>query len=224
MEIIWHGHSCFEVVENDYHVVIDPFEPGSCGTAFPPLDLEADEVLVSHEHRDHNCREAVKLRTGRKSPFTVKTFETYHDPLKGRLRGMNTVHELECDGVRVVHLGDLGVGLQPEVLEAVKGCDVLMIPTGGILTIEPEAAFYLTEKIMPRVAIPMHFKVEGHSNWRLRTRELYASAFTEIPILPLREYDSNRLTVSKDTEPHVALLKTPEWKTEVPSKIGRLSV
>ena len=73
MEIIWHGHSCFEVVENDYHVVIDPFEPGSCGTAFPPLNLEADEVLVSHEHRDHNCREAVKLRTGRKSPFTVHT-------------------------------------------------------------------------------------------------------------------------------------------------------
>ena len=60
MKIIWHGHSCFELVEQDYHIVIDPFQPGSVGTAFPDLNLEADEVLVTHEHRDQRgCWAAV---------------------------------------------------------------------------------------------------------------------------------------------------------------------
>ena len=65
MEIIWHGQSCFEITEDGYTVVIDPFQPGSCGTAFPDIDLEADEVLVSHDHRDHNYREGAQRRGSR---------------------------------------------------------------------------------------------------------------------------------------------------------------
>lgn len=209
MEITWHGHSCFEIVEDGYSIVIDPFEPKSCGSAFPEIDLEANEVLISHEHRDHCYKEGVKLRPARQSPFTISTMETYHDVVKGRVRGMNTIHILECDGMKLVHLGDLGYRLEPEQLEAVKGCDVLMIPVGGIYTIEPESAFHLTEKIMPRVTIPMHYQVEGHSNWRIRRREYYTEIFYEQPILPLKEYDGNRLTVTKETEPHVALLRVP---------------
>lgn len=213
MEIIWHGHSCFEIIEDGYTIVIDPFRPESCGTAFPEIDslhLEADEVLISHDHRDHNYKEGVKLRSGGKSPFTITTMETYHDPLKGRMRGMNTVHILEANGLRVVHMGDVGVTPAPEQIDALKGCDVLMIPTGGILTIEPQAAFYITERIMPRVAIPMHFKAPGHSNWRLWEREEYIGAFDMIPIMPVKTYDSNRLTVTKDTEPHAAVLALPK--------------
>ena len=121
MEIIWHGHSCFEIVEDGYSIVIDPFEPDSVGTAFQPIDLVADEVLISHDHRDHNYRDGVKLRTGKKSPFTITTMETYHDPLKGRMRGMNTVHILEANGLRAVHMGDVGVTPAPEQIEQVSG-------------------------------------------------------------------------------------------------------
>lgn len=214
MEIIWHGHSCFEIVEDDYHIVIDPYEPNSVGPAFPILNLEADELLISHDHRDHNYAEAVKLRQGRKSPFTITTMETYHDPLKGRLRGMNTVHIIEANGVRAVHLGDLGVTPDKEQIEQLKGCDVLMIPIGGILTIEPNGAFLLTEMIMPRVAIPMHYKVPGHVNWRLWDVKDYTGIFTEQPILPVKEYDVSSITVTKDTEPQVAVLRFPgeEWQ------------
>lgn len=209
MEIIWHGQSCFEIIEDDYCVVIDPFQPGSVGTAFPDIDLEADEVLISHEHRDHNYREGVKLRSGKTSPFTVTTVETYHDPLKGRMRGLNTVHILDTGKLRVVHLGDIGVTPTPEQIELFKGCDVLMIPTGGFQVIEPQAAFFLTEKIQPRVAIPMHFNAEGHSNWRLWKREEYTEAFQDFSDMPVKVYDVNRLTVTEDTERHVAALALP---------------
>ena len=209
MEIIWHGHSCFEIVEQDYHIVIDPYEPGSCGDAYPDLHLEADEVLVSHEHRDHCYRDGVKLRTGRTSPFTITTQQSYHDVMRGTLRGMNTIHILEANGMKVIHMGDIGMSPMPKELPPLKNADVLMIPTGGIFTIEPNSAFYLTEKLSPRVAIPMHFKVPGHSNWHLREREDYTGIFTEQPIMPVKVYDSNRLTVTAETEPHVAYLKIP---------------
>ncbi len=62
VEIIWRGHSCFELRSSQASVVIDPYlqVPG-----YGLLDLEADLVLVSHEHDDHNARNRVRL-TGRK--------------------------------------------------------------------------------------------------------------------------------------------------------------
>ena len=35
MDIIWHGHSCFELVSGGYSAVIDPFQDTSVGTAYP---------------------------------------------------------------------------------------------------------------------------------------------------------------------------------------------
>lgn len=44
MEIIWHGHSCFELVSGGFSLVLDPYcHRELCG--YPELDLEADAVL-----------------------------------------------------------------------------------------------------------------------------------------------------------------------------------
>ena len=115
MDIIWHGHSCFELVSGGYSAVIDPFQDTSVGTAYPHVRLTADAVYISHEDRDHNFREGVTLRsTGKANPFAVTELETYHDIMRGRLRGMNTVRIFAAEGMRVAHLGDLGwVGFDP---------------------------------------------------------------------------------------------------------------
>ena len=44
MDIIWHGHSCFELVSGGYSAVIDPFQDTSVGTAYPHVRLTADAV------------------------------------------------------------------------------------------------------------------------------------------------------------------------------------
>ena len=41
MDIIWHGHSCFELVSGGYSAVIDPFQDTSVGTAYPHVRLTA---------------------------------------------------------------------------------------------------------------------------------------------------------------------------------------
>ena len=121
MDIIWHGHSCFELVSGGYSAVIDPFQDTSVGTAYPHVRLTADAVYISHEDRDHNFREGVTLRSnGKTNPFAVTELETYHDIMRGRLRGMNTVRIFAAEGMRVAHLGDLGAKPTPEQMQQLQ--------------------------------------------------------------------------------------------------------
>ena len=183
MDIIWHGHSCFELVSGGYSAVIDPFQDTSVGTAYPHVRLTADAVYISHEDRDHNFREGVTLRnTGKANPFAVTELETYHDIMRGRLRGMNTVRIFAAEGMRVAHLGDLGAKPTPEQMQQLQGLDAMMIPVGGIYTIEPDTAYYLCEQLQPRVIIPMHFQAPGHSNHRLRAPEDFTVTVREVKV------------------------------------------
>jgi len=61
MNIIWHGQSCFEIIatpakNSQIKIVTDPFSE-EIGLKTPKL--EADIVLVTHNHYDHNSVKAV---------------------------------------------------------------------------------------------------------------------------------------------------------------------
>jgi len=61
MTIIWHGQSLFELTSsrgknNQVNIVIDPFSE-EVGLRVPKL--EADIVLTTHDHHDHNNAKAV---------------------------------------------------------------------------------------------------------------------------------------------------------------------
>ena len=67
----------------------------------------------------------------------------------------------EADGLRVLHMGDLGHMLSPEQLAALGCVDVLMIPVGGFYTIDARQAAELAKKIAPAVTVPMHYRGDG---------------------------------------------------------------
>ena len=142
MEIIWHGHSCFELLSSGFSLVIDPYDHHElCG--YGELQLTADAVICSHSHYGHSWLGAVTLRHGTKDPFEVEAVDTYHDVMRGRLRGGNRLHIIRAEGLKLVHLGDLGCRLTDEQLARISGADAIMAPAGGILTIEPYAAYEL---------------------------------------------------------------------------------
>ena len=157
MKITCNGHSCFTVEANGYSVVLDPYEDGTV-PGLPPLRLDADAVLCSHEHYDHNFRGAVTLSGHGNSPFTVTEVPTFHDDEKGALRGTNIIHILEAGGVKVAHLGDLGHTLSDEQLAQLKGLDAILIPVGGFYTIDAETAKKTADAIGAAVVIPMHYR------------------------------------------------------------------
>ena len=155
MKITWFGHSCFCVESEGYRIVLDPY---LSVRGYAPLHVSANEVLCSHDHFDHNCREAVAVEEGAASPFIVNTVSTCHDDQNGRMRGQNTVHILRAEGQTVVHLGDLGHLLTADQAKELRRCDVLMLPVGGTYTVDAARAKLVADALEPRIIVPMHYR------------------------------------------------------------------
>ena len=159
MKITWYGHACFGLESADGRVVFDPYAPGKVpGWKLPAL--EAELVLCSHGHRDHDYAEGVKL-SGR--PFTgaVTRLPSFHDDRGGTLRGDNTISLVEAEGLRVAHMGDIGCQLTAEQIEALGRVDVMLIPVGGHYTVDAAEAWEIVQAAKPGVVIPMHYRGKG---------------------------------------------------------------
>lgn len=53
MEIRFLGHSCFELVEGDTRVLIDPFLSANPKAAVGPDEVEPTHLFLTHGHQDH---------------------------------------------------------------------------------------------------------------------------------------------------------------------------
>ena len=53
MEIRFLGHACFELVEGDTRVLIDPFLTGNPKAAVEASELEPTHIFLTHGHADH---------------------------------------------------------------------------------------------------------------------------------------------------------------------------
>ena len=200
--IQWNGHSCFTVAAEQYEIVLDPYAPDSV-PGLPELELTADAVLKSHDHRDHGFFPAVTIRENHAvNPFTIDTIDTFHDPEQGKLRGKNRIHILTAGGMKIVHLGDLGCSLTEEEIEKLKGSDVLMIPVGGYFTIDAAEALSLVSRLKPRIVLPMHYRGEGFGYPVIGTLEEFTDGCDEV-----WEYDSDTLSIDETTPEQTAVLR-----------------
>lgn len=150
-------------------MVTDPYD-SSIGLKFPKV--EADIVTTSHDHRDHN---ATSLVGG--SPFVVAGpgeyeikgvrivgVSSFHDEKKGAERGKNTIYNIKIDNLFICHLGDLGQAeLTSEQLEAIGEVAILLIPVGGVYTIDASGAAKIAASLEPKIVIPMHYADPGNN-------------------------------------------------------------
>ena len=163
MNAAWLGHSTFLIV-NDAggRLVTDPVDRRSLPDLLP---VTADVVTVSHRHGDHCAVEriggdpVVKETPDRETiaGFDIRGFSAFHDEVRGAKRGTNMIFLIEADGERIVHCGDLGHMPDDETIAAIKDCDKLLIPVGGIFTVDGKAAWEVAKRIAPKVVVPMHF-------------------------------------------------------------------
>ncbi len=167
MKLRWLGHSCFLLTSSrGVRALMDPYK-SSIGLDMPAV--EADIVTMSHNHMDHNNKDAVKgpfkllNKPGKfeKDGVEVLGVATAHDGQGGARRGKNIIFKVTIDDVSVCHCGDLGHLLTAEQLKELGHVDVLLVPVGGYYTIDAKAAAEVVRQIGPQVTIPMHYKVEG---------------------------------------------------------------
>lgn len=171
MLIQYYGHSCFKITtkpagrgQADVTLFIDPFDKS---VGLRPPQGQADLVLVTHDHHDHNNVSAIKGEPqviDIPGEYSIKEINiigipSYHDGKNGQERGMNTIYLIEAEDIRLCHLGDLGTDLSEKQLDEIDGIDVLMIPVGGKYTIDGKKAAEIVKKVEPKIIIPMHYKM-----------------------------------------------------------------
>jgi len=185
IKIRWYGQSFFQLETSlGFKIVFDPHAIPHFGR---PI-VKADYVLISHLHNDHNqveilepppkesdvYRGVVEPKPGKqewksvnekRGQITIRNIGTFHDAVNGMQRGKNSIWIVEADGLVFCHLGDLGHELTPEQVKAIGKVDVLMVPIGGIYTLNGEQAKKVVDQIKPRLYIlPMHYGVPGYDD------------------------------------------------------------
>lgn len=206
------GHAEFLMtLESGFRIVTDPFD---ASVGYPIPALEADGVLVSHHHHDHDAVENVSGHPQIIDYAGIHTFApdvkvtsvlADHDDAGGSKRGKTLLFLLEAEGLRVVHLGDLGCLLDADQLEALGQVDILMLPVGGFYTIDAPTARDVAEQLDPRIIIPMHYRTEANAGWPIGPVEDFTNLFDPSQV----RSGSNLLRVTKGDlacQPHVVVL------------------
>ncbi len=210
MDILWFGQACFKLKGKGASVVIDPYSPEFTGLK-APRNLEADVVAITHSHQDHNNTSLVvgePVVINGPGEYEVKGvsitgISTFHDSVRGEERGKNTVYNITIDGMNVVHLGDLGQTLSDEIVADIGSTDILLIPVGGVYTIDAKMATDVVSSLEPRIIIPMHYKIEG-LKFNLDPLENFLKEMGVEGVQPIQ-----KLTITKDKlpeEPQVMVL------------------
>jgi len=168
MEIRWHEHSCLKIGEG-LRVVIDPHDGRSIG--IKPPRVQADLVLVTHHHFDHDAVRVVKgdfkvidsPGDYKIEDVHIKGIPAYHDEEYGKKRGTITMYKIEMEGMKLLHVGDLGHILDSEKINEIGPIDILFTPVGGVYTVDAKKAYENVKLLKPKVVIPMHYKIPGMS-------------------------------------------------------------
>lgn len=186
------GHAEFLLeLENGMRLVTDPYDD-ACG--YKVLPVQADAVLVSHQHHDH-------CATGNVHGFTqvvdaagahtlspdvhVTAVPCWHDEVQGARRGSNLMFLIEAEGLRIAHLGDLGHLPTPEQLAALSPVDVLMLPVGGYYTIDAAQAREVARQLSAQVILPMHYRTRANGDWPIAPVEDFLALYPAAERLPL---------------------------------------
>lgn len=225
----WNGQSFFEIESSQgTRIAIDPHAID----AYNPMarkKFKADVLLISHFHNDHTQRQVIEnhekikviegLKPGKRvdewnlidekfRDVRIRTVGVYHDSTQGMERGKCAVFILEMDGLRIVHLSDLGHPLSAEQIKKIGPVDVLMIPVGGVYTLNGSEAKDVIKQLKPRqYIIPMHYGTLVYDDLLPLTEFLDEQKKENI-----KRYTGNKLTVESDSRPQEPAIAILNWK------------
>lgn len=169
MKLQYLGHASFRIIsEMGTTIVCDPYKADMVGFEMAPV--RCDVVTMSHHHGDHDCMDSIIGSPAEldvelactADDVAIESIQTFHDGVKGAKRGKNLVFTFLVDGLKVVHMGDIGC-FDEKVVAKIKNCDVLLIPVGGTFTVDATGAKQYVDSVQPKIVIPMHYKTDEHS-------------------------------------------------------------
>ena len=229
LKLRWYGQSFFQLETSlGKKIVFDPHAIPEFGRHV----VAADIVLISHLHNDHTQIGILEdpkaarvfygleeVRKGRPPEWKkvdemvgkvhIRTVGLYHDSAEGMARGKNSAWVVEADGLVFCHLGDLGHELTPAQLKQIGKVDVLLVPIGGVYTINGGQAKRVVEQLKPRLyVVPMHYGVPGYEDL------LPADEFLDGQASVKRMTQTNELVIPADLKADAPAVVLLWWKVE----------
>ena len=199
----WLGHDGFAITTGDLTLAIDPFKV--------ERELKVDVILVTHAHFDHCSPEDIARMV--KPTTTIVTEPESAEKVSGICKDVRVVAPgdnltvagipieavaayntnknfhpkannwlgfiVTIDGTRIYHAGD--TDLIPEMDDLTV--DVALLPVSGTYVMTADEAVEAAKKIMPKVAIPMHYDAIVGTTDDARTFESALSGDMQIVIL-----------------------------------------
>jgi L-ascorbate metabolism protein UlaG (beta-lactamase superfamily) len=244
VKIIWHGQSFFEIISSkDTHIVTDPHEIPAYGRIDNVLAHVVTASHFHSDHVQfqvikNNPGPKDKMPRGWKKPkfifglkkqgvtetwnavnekfadVRIRSVGTFHDNVNGLKIGKNAVFIFEVDGMNIVHLGDLGHKLTDAQVKAIGKVDVLLIPVGGVYTINGDEAKEVVKQLKPKkYIIPMHCGTKVYDDL-LPPDEFLEDQKKELIVRSA----SNMLTVKKNFNPKAPLIVLLNWEPTIIKK------
>lgn len=197
MIIRWLGHASFIIESQEKKLRTDPFDEN---LGYPLNTEEVDVVTVSHDHWDHNAVQSVKGQPQvikgagewEVEGFRIKGTSSFHDKSGGQKRGPNTIYTITAEGIKVVHLGDLGHILSDEQISLLEPVDILLLPVGGNFTIDAAEAYRVAEMLKPIIIVPMHYHTP-HLSFNLAPLEQFTAQYNQVVKRPFLEIKAEEL-------------------------------
>ena len=215
MKIQYLGHSCFRLISDlGTAVICDPYNGEMVGFDMPKLSC--DLVTISHSHADHAAVDEVKGNPPvlekevalAADDVAVESLHTFHDDKKGKQRGDNYVFCFLVDGLKIVHLGDVGC-LDEKLAAKIHGCDVLLLPIGGIFTVDAHGAKWYVDKVQPKIVIPMHYKTAEHS-FNIGTLDEFLKLFPSEQVTFVKSETLTLVDEPQNSAPQITVLERYE--------------
>lgn len=166
-KLLFQGHGSYRIVTNDGVVIyVDPF----IGSGY---DMEADIILVTHEHNDHNHVELplkknstiiirqdnLKLGTIYNKTHVcgveIEAVEAYN---KNHDKSSCVGYVLRFDGITLYASGDTSLTEDMKIKLPKYDIDYALLPIDGIYNMDAEDASICADFINAKHTIPIHMK------------------------------------------------------------------
>jgi L-ascorbate metabolism protein UlaG (beta-lactamase superfamily) len=165
--LLYQGHGSYRLRSDEgITIYVDPY-------AGEGYDIPADIILVTHQHRDHNCTEIVpkadkcSIITNKEALINGKYMSFNLNGIKvGTVPAYNKMHKREecvgyiitLDGIKLYASGDTSATEEMKTLLPKYNLDYALLPIDGIYNMGATEASQCAKIIGAKHNIPVHMK------------------------------------------------------------------